>query len=75
MIVDVTSDIFKNKVVEIIRNYMGDTMAQMYSKFYENKDNHLILDSVNELLIEFVGPQKASEIISTSGLSIVYDKN
>jgi hypothetical protein len=48
-----------NQACSIIRQNLGETTAEMYKKFYETKGEHEILLSVQELLIEIVGPVNA----------------
>jgi hypothetical protein len=59
----------KTKAVEIIRNYIGDVMARSYADFYQQKDDELVIDSVNALLEEYVGALQAKEILAKNGLT------
>lgn len=51
------------KACEIISSNLGEMTAGYYREFYKNKSPDLILSSLNELLLELVGPQNAQKQI------------
>jgi hypothetical protein len=54
----------------VIKDYMGETTAQLYAKFYADKKEEQILDSLKELLREYLGDDKAKTIIISKGLGV-----
>jgi hypothetical protein len=58
----------KQKVIHIIGDYLGDSTAQLYKEFYQNKDDSLILISIKELLIEYLGEAPTQQILIEKGL-------
>lgn len=60
----------KQKAVLIIKEYLGESTAQLYNDFYANKEESIILDSIKELLAEFLGDEPAKQIIVQKGLSV-----
>jgi hypothetical protein len=46
-------------VCGLIKHNLGEQTAQLYQTFYQDKDQAFIMTSINELLIELVGPQSA----------------
>jgi hypothetical protein len=58
----------KQKAVLIIKDYLGESTAQLYKNFYENKEELIILASIKELLIEFLGDEQAKQIFIQKGL-------
>ncbi len=60
----------KTVAIEIIKNYIGDTTAQLYVDFYQKQDDAMVMASLSELLEEYVGPDQASEILKKNGLAI-----
>ena len=62
-----TSEV-KSKAISIVRNYMGDTTAQSYAGFYATEDDATIIESVRNLLTEYVGRSQAEEVMIQCGL-------
>jgi hypothetical protein len=58
----------KKVAVELIRDYMGAVTADMYSDFYSKIDNATVLISITELLDEYLGSERAAEVLSKKGL-------
>jgi hypothetical protein len=58
----------KAKATEIIHNYMGQTTAELYIKFYQDRDVKDVLTSVKALLEEYVGNAQAVAILDKNGL-------
>ncbi|MFA6027389.1 MAG: hypothetical protein WC752_00480 [Patescibacteria group bacterium] len=60
------SDI-KNKLIaeacKIIGDNFGENMAKNYTSFYQQRKTEEIIDSLYELLIEFVGEKNAEKQI------------
>ncbi len=50
----------REKALHLISKYFGTTAEDLYRKFYEDKSDEVIIDSVEELLIEYLGEKKAS---------------
>ena len=61
----------KQKVVQVIDDYMGAVAARMYDDFYKDKDDEHILISVRELLIEYFGDSPANKILKDRGLTLL----
>lgn len=57
------SEIFVSKACEVISSNLGEMTAGYYREFYKNKSPDIILSSLNELLLELVGPQNAEKQI------------
>lgn len=58
----------KSTTIELIRNYLGEETARLYSNFYQDSADETVLNSISELLLEYFGKQKADEILIKSGL-------
>lgn len=58
------SEIFVSKACEVISSNLGEMTAGYYREFYKNKSPDIILSSLEELLLELVGPQNAKKQIS-----------
>jgi hypothetical protein len=54
--------------IEIIRDYMGETTAQLYEKFYQKLDKTEVVVSVRELLVEYMGDVPAQKVLKEKGL-------
>lgn len=57
------SEIFVSKACEVISSNLGEMTAGYYREFYKNKSPDIILSSLEELLLELVGPQNAEKQI------------
>ena len=55
--------IIVEKACNIISSNLGDMTAGYYREFYKNKSPDLILDSLNELLLDLVGPENTKKQI------------
>jgi hypothetical protein len=58
----------KQIAVSIVSQYMGTTTAIMYQEYYKDKDEKMVLSSIKELLNEYLGEKKSSEILSQAQL-------
>lgn len=56
-----TTKDLNRKAIEIISTHFGESMATMYRHFYVGKSNELILNSLTELLIEYLGEYGAQQ--------------
>lgn len=54
-----------DKACEIISSNLGEMTANYYREFYQDKNSTIILDSLNELLIDLVGPKNAKKKINS----------
>lgn len=59
----------KTVAIEIIKNYIGDTTAQLYVDFYKKQEEAMVIASLSELLEEYVGTDQASEILKKNGIA------
>lgn len=53
-----------NSVLKIITNNLGETTADCYRRFYEDKSDQEIRISIKALLTELVGPANAKKQLS-----------
>ncbi len=60
--------IIKVKAVEIIRDYLGNETAKSYAKFYQELNEEKVLESVKELIDEYLGSARAKEVLDKNGL-------
>jgi hypothetical protein len=56
------------KAVQLIRDYLGDVTAESYASFYANEDDQVIIDSIRELLKEYIGEERVEEVMIRYGL-------
>jgi hypothetical protein len=54
--------------IAIISDYLGVTTGKLYAKFYDKQDDKTVILSVKELLIEYLGTDRANEILMNKGL-------
>lgn len=52
---------FIEQVIVIVKNNFGDYTAKLYTSSFSNKTEEEILDFMNKLLTEFVGPENAAK--------------
>jgi hypothetical protein len=52
------------KALVLIGEYLGQYTADIYQNFYQEKEDQVILESVNELLEEVVGVSKTSQLMA-----------
>lgn len=57
------NEVVISKACEVISSNLGEMTAGYYREFYKNKSPDIILSSLNELLLELVGPQNAEKQI------------
>ncbi len=51
-------------MLKLIREHFGTTTANLYTTFYSNKEESVIVQSAHELFSELLGEQRAKEILS-----------
>lgn len=56
---------FKLDIIQTISYYFGEETAQMYEKYFADKDDSLVLKLTSKLLSDYVGKQKAFKIIKS----------
>ena len=49
--------------VELISKYFGQNTAEVYNKFFVDETDSAIVDSVNEILSDYIGKDKAESEI------------
>lgn len=59
----------RTRALGVIKDYLGDMTARVYADFYQKQDAQVVLDSVHELLEEYVGSARAAEILTKNGLN------
>ena len=55
--------LFKKAISELFLKYFGKSTAEAYSSLYENKSDDFVMLSIGEILIEYLGKEKAHEEI------------
>lgn len=58
----------KPKAVAIIRDYLGDVTAKSYASFYATEDDTVIIDSIREILTEYIGETQVEEVMARYGI-------
>ncbi len=58
----------KPKAVAIIRDYLGDVTAESYASFYATEDDTVIIESIREILTEYIGETQVEEVMARYGL-------
>lgn len=53
----------KKDLITLYERYFGSTTAENYLQFYADKDTSTILASATELMIEYAGESKGTEIM------------
>jgi len=54
---------FKKDALELIAEYFGEYTKMLYIKFYKDKPVKTVLASLQELLIEMIGPKKTEKVL------------
>lgn len=67
-------NILIDKACEIISFNLGEMTAVYYREFYKNKSPDIILSSLEELLLELVGPKIAKEKIGEMKAILINNK-
>jgi ribosomal protein S24E len=50
--------------VTYIKKYLGENLSVLYEKFYQDKAQEIILKSLQELFLEYVGSVQADKIMN-----------
>ncbi len=58
----------RSKAIEIIRDYLGVVTAKSYASFYATEDDDVIVESIRELLTEYIGEERVEEVMTRYGL-------
>jgi hypothetical protein len=54
--------------VELISKYFGQSTAEIYAQFFSGETDSAIVVSVNEIMVDYIGEEKAKdEIINYMG--------
>jgi hypothetical protein len=53
--------LFLEKAIELVKNNFGEYTATLYKASFSTKSQEEILDFLNKLLTEFIGPEKTVE--------------
>lgn len=53
----------KEEALELIAQYFGEYTKELYNDFYEDKSTETTLASLEELLIEVIGPKKTRKVL------------
>jgi len=53
----------KKDALELIAQYFGEYTKTLYTEFYEDKSAETTLASLEELLIEVIGPKKTRKVL------------
>lgn len=56
------------KAVQLIRDYLGDVTAESYASFYVTEDDAVIVDSIREILTEYIGETQVEEVMARYGI-------
>lgn len=56
------------KAIRLIRDYLGDVTAESYASFYATEDDTVIIDSIRELLKEYIGEERVEEVMARYGI-------
>ena len=54
---------FKREALNLIAEYFGEYTKKLYIRFYEDKTTETVLASLEELLIEMIGPEKTEKVL------------
>jgi hypothetical protein len=57
--------VFLTKAVDLVKNNFGEYTATLYKTSFSAKSQEEILDFLDKLLTEFIGPEKATEQIKS----------
>jgi hypothetical protein len=53
--------IFLDKAIDLVKNNFGEYTATLYKASFSSKSKEEVLDFLQKLLNEFVGPEKTAE--------------
>lgn len=59
----------QTNALSLINDYMGGETARMYADFYAHQEDRVILDSIRQLLNEYLGNKKAHDVLIKRGLT------
>jgi hypothetical protein len=59
------------KACYLISANLGEVTSEYYQDFYQKIDEPMIIKSVEELLVELVGPDNARAQLSMQGINII----
>ncbi|NCS99532.1 hypothetical protein GW765_00965 [Candidatus Parcubacteria bacterium] len=54
------SDTLKQRYLDVIAFHFGKNLADLYAKFYADKSDDVVKNSVEELLREYLGKKEAN---------------
>lgn len=49
--------------VDLLRDYMGESVAKLYQDFYKKQESKIVVASVSELFDEMFGSEKAAILL------------
>ena len=50
--------------VDLISKYFGQSTAEVYGQFFAGEPDSVIITSINEIMVDYVGEEKAKDEIS-----------
>jgi hypothetical protein len=50
--------------LDLIAKYFGQSTAEVYDKFFTGEPDSVIITSINEIMVDYVGEEKAKTEIS-----------
>jgi hypothetical protein len=63
-------DSIKKEAIRIIGKYFGNQTADLYANFYDDKTDEVVLASIEEMLVDFIGKEKTEQEIKHLKLAI-----
>ncbi len=63
------SNNIKETAIKIIESYLGAQTADLYKNFYIKLEDRVVIDSLQELLSEYVGQESVDEIFNKHSLT------
>ena len=51
---------FHKAAVDLISKYFGQSTAEVYDKFFTGEPDSVIITSINEIMVDYIGQEKAT---------------